>query len=387
MNNSNKIMLKATALLIFPLYVGADTIIRGDMINTPSTSMASQNIYDPLSGDFSIFMLVAVCLIYFLSLLYARYVWIVKPNNTYLRAYADEVRAQLEIEQDNPGVKTKAETTVIAEIEKLLTQLEEMVPKKVKWRHWLLSGTGKQMAGWRHVHKAKVFATGLFSDSDACAEAIVTSKNLSEIKSETAKELTSQIDHALNADTKDISVVKSLTKRGQELLFDKRDNYFEGLANWQNRATWLVFVSLFILVVAGITNGNTVLFVVGAIGGLLSRMRKVLIGKKHAFDYGASWSTLFLAPVVGALTGWSGVLLVLVLADADVLGAIFGNMLELEKIKDIPWRDIAITKASMALALVFGFSATFFERVIEGFENKTQSKTTDTTSDNQSNTQ
>ena len=58
-------MRKATALLIFPLYVGADTIIRGDMINTPSTSMASQNIYDPFtfSGGFSIFMLVAVCLI------------------------------------------------------------------------------------------------------------------------------------------------------------------------------------------------------------------------------------------------------------------------------------------------------------------------------------
>ena len=311
-----------------------------------------------------------VCAIYFLLLLLARFTWIVLPNNQYLRIYAEEVKAQLVIEQDNPAVQTKVEETIKPAIEKLLDDVLTLIPyiNWKNWHCWLLAGTGKQLACWRNVHKAKVFAIDLLSDNDARALAIVVNQTLASHSSKEGKGLSKEITKALDAGS-DIQMIKSLAKHGQEFLFDDRDSYFQGLASWQNRATWLVMVSLLTVVVLGLTHGNTALFVLGAVGGLLSRMRKALSRKDYAFDYGASWSTLFLAPVVGALTGWVGVLLVFVLTEAHLLGSVFETILNISVIRGVPWSDLPITKEAMALAVAFGFSATFFERIMERMEN------------------
>jgi hypothetical protein len=314
-----------------------------------------------------------VCAIYFLLLLLARFTWIVLPNNQYLRIYAEEVRAQLVIEQDNPAVQTKVEETIKPAIEKLLDDVLTLIPyiNWKNWHCWLLAGTGKQLACWRNVHKAKVFAIDLLSDNDARALAIVVNQTLAVHGSKEGKGLSKEITKALD-DGSDIQMIKSLAKHGQEFLFDERDSYFQGLASWQNRATWLVMVSLLTVVVLGLTHGNTALFVLGAVGGLLSRMRKALSRKEYAFDYGASWSTLFLAPVVGALTGWVGVLLVFVLTEAHLLGSVFETILNISVIRGIPWSDLPISKEAMALAVAFGFSATFFERIMERMESSAE---------------
>lgn len=376
MNNLFNKVFGIIILLLFTVCVSADTNKPGgDVIHVPSTSTTSWKGYDQFFEDHSLTILIVSCVIYYISLLYARYIWIFMPNNRYLRAYAEEVDAQLVIEQENPATENNLERKVIPAIKKLLNQVDKLAPEKNSLYQGIFAATGNQLAGWRHVHRAKIFATDLYSASDACAQAAFVSKQLIKLKPYlAAEELTKKIDKELESRNPDIAIIKSFTKRGQELLFNERDNYFESLANWQNRATWLVFVSLLILIVLGLTHGNTALFVLGAVGGLLVRMRKVLSARQHAFDYGASWSTLFLAPIVGALTGWAGVLIVLVLSDIGVLGTIFENMLDLNNVKDMPWREITITKEIMALAIAFGFSATFFESVIETFEGKVQEK-------------
>ena len=155
-----------------------------------------------------------------------------------------------------------------------------------------------------------------------------------------------------------------------QLILDDRDSYFESLANLQNRATWLIFIAILVVIVLGITLGHMQLFILGAVGGLLARMRSVVSSKEHAFDYGASWTILFLSPLVGALTGWAGVLLVSALLHLDLLGPFFNNIFNVGDHNDISWEDIEITKEAMALAIVFGFSATFFEKIISATESK-----------------
>ena len=120
--------------------------------------------------------------------------------------------------------------------------------------------------------------------------------------------------------------------------------------------------SVLIISALGFAAGNIKLCLLGAIGGLLSRLRKVLWRKHLGFDYGVSWSTLFLSPLVGALTGWSGVLLIMVLTKLDVLGNVFRTAL------DFKWSEAGDHPEALALAVAFGFSATLFERMMERIE-------------------
>jgi hypothetical protein len=65
---------------------------------------------------------------------------------------------------------------------------------------------------------------------------------------------------------------------------------------------------------------------VGAVGGLLSRLSRNLQRADVPTDYGASWATLYLSPVVGALTGWAESLLVVIGGKLDALGSAFDKV-------------------------------------------------------------
>ncbi len=95
---------------------------------------------------------------------------------------------------------------------------------------------------------------------------------------------------------------------------------------------------------------------VGAIGGLLSKLRGAVNRANVPFDYGVSWTTLFLAPLVGALTGWAGVLLATALVEVSVFSKEFF---------DIDWMNASAEPEALALAVVFGFSAALFEAVVD----------------------
>ena len=143
------------------------------------------------------------------------------------------------------------------------------------------------------------------------------------------------------------------------MVFEVRDGYYEDLSDWQNKATWLVFVTAIILFMVAVVLGNDKLLLLGAVGGLLARLRKTLSAKKTGFDYGVSWAVLFLAPLVGALTGWAGVLLAVVFMDPSVLHL---------TADEFTWQTAAGTEPGMVLAIVFGYSATLFDRVLAGAE-------------------
>jgi hypothetical protein len=90
------------------------------------------------------------------------------------------------------------------------------------------------------------------------------------------------------------------------------------LSGLYNRATWIILVSLLPLaVLAGF--GFGMLLVAGAIGGLISRMQRLVFSTRIPVTYGSSWGPLFCAPILGALAAWAGLVLISLLQTAGVL--------------------------------------------------------------------
>ena len=83
-------------------------------------------------------------------------------------------------------------------------------------------------------------------------------------------------------------------------------------------------------------------------------------------DYGASWSSLFLAPIAGAIMGWFGVAMVMLLTDPNV-GVLGGPL------KVISW-DSNNVAATLAAAFLLGFSERLFDKIVAQLEKSIDKK-------------
>jgi hypothetical protein len=120
-----------------------------------------------------------------------------------------------------------------------------------------------------------------------------------------------------------------------------------------------------LIVVLAFAVGNPVLFIAGAAGGYLSRLARQLKRADVPSDYGASWTTLFLSPIVGALSGWFGILLIVLLADSKlaILGAAF---------QQVEW-GCPLAPLTLGLAFLLGFSERLFDEIISTLEKQVDS--------------
>jgi len=153
----------------------------------------------------------------------------------------------------------------------------------------------------------------------------------------------------------DSRVQRALLKEFLAALYDVRDTRYARLLTLHNKAAWLLLVGLGLGVALGsfapgLPNGldlGTGLLL-GFLGGVLSRLLRVVATKELPTDYGAYWVPLFLAPVLGALGAVGGYLVFLALVEAKVLG---------EGLK-----PLLSPPAAYGLLVVLGFS----ERLLEG---------------------
>ena len=126
------------------------------------------------------------------------------------------------------------------------------------------------------------------------------------------------------------------------------------LSGLYNRATWIILVSLLPLaVLAGF--GFGMLLVAGAIGGLVSRMQRLVFSTRIPVTYGSSWGPLFCAPVLGALAAWAGLVLISLLQTAGVLKltALHTSLADLR----------APSAAVLGIAILLGASERFLLRL------------------------
>jgi len=152
----------------------------------------------------------------------------------------------------------------------------------------------------------------------------------------------------------------SLLSEARNQLYDSSDTEFASIASWHKKTAWLVGSSLLLVVVLSATFGNATFFLLGALGGLMSRLSRVLVRQQVQTDYGFSWTTLFLSPMVGALAGWSGMLLLALAVKYQVLGELFAS---------VKWANPQ-SELAMGLALLLGTSEKMFVKIVEGIEGK-----------------
>lgn len=153
---------------------------------------------------------------------------------------------------------------------------------------------------------------------------------------------------------------RALLSEALGIIYQERDTSFSTLMSWHNKASWLTNCGLLLILALSAALGNEVLFLLGAAGGLLSRLSRSLYRQDVPTDYGASWTTLFLSPVAGALGGWTGVLLIALLEKLGVLGPLLDS---------IRW-DSPYNALAYGVAFLFGFSERAFNTVLSQLEDK-----------------
>jgi len=156
---------------------------------------------------------------------------------------------------------------------------------------------------------------------------------------------------------------KALLYEALGLLYDRTDTNFSTMISWHNKTIYLVGCGLLLIVSLDAVLGHGELFLLGAAGGLLSRLTRTLFREDVPTDYGASWTTLFLSPVVGALMGWAGILLVILGTEFNILGSAL----------KVDWCNTSSPMA-LALAFVLGFSERAFTGILSQLEQKVQAK-------------
>jgi hypothetical protein len=148
-------------------------------------------------------------------------------------------------------------------------------------------------------------------------------------------------------------------------LFNVRDATYNQLVSLYGKAGWLVMAA-YLPVVALLVGGYGLVLLAGFLGGLISRMQRVVYGKGRPTAYGTSWVPLFLAPLLGALAAWAGLHLLTLLKAVGVvdLSGVIGT--------DETYRD-AVPAAVLGIGVLLGFSERFFnqlgdqaEKVISG---------------------
>jgi hypothetical protein len=236
---------------------------------------------------------------------------------------------------------------------------------------WLFWSRGQEFAGWNLVHKAELALledpaqTSLDKINARLASA---EQRLAELDRGAARSLGQRVAAALEADPAKMGeqARRQLLIEATSYIYESGDSGFAAMTSWQNKSFWLTMVGVALIWTVGVTERHASLFLAGAVGGFLSRLTRELKRADVPNDYGASWSTLFLSPVAGAISGWFGVALIMLMTD-PIVGVLGGPL------KVINW-DSSNIAATLAAAFVLGFSERMFDRIVAHLETAVDKK-------------
>lgn len=221
-------------------------------------------------------------------------------------------------------------------------------------KRWLFLPLSRVQAGWRNVHGVEdlhVLELGPALVDQALATA---AKRMAAIPGPLAEDFGKRIDAALKTGAPP-DARAALLREVEIFRHDTNDSTYENLANLLSKAVWLTWASLALVAALGGLFDRESFFLLGAAGGLISRLTRMLGQRVKASDYGAEWSTLVLSPAAGAVMGWVGVAVVTALAGDpfNVFATTFAK----------PWDD-PTAPLGLVLAFAFGFSERLFDRLL-----------------------
>lgn len=292
---------------------------------------------------------------------------IVLTNRELLRAQLENIAIRIPLESDpGRGADSALLAARVTEIKGTLAQLG--------WMEWLFWSRGREIAAWVRLHEIeRQLIAFLVPEARVVERAITAEAELRQLRSDVATVLANrmrvtleQIMTATNQSVEPVPphLLEHLTQQLAEALtivYASGDTSFAGLMEWHNKAMWLVYLSLLGIFILGVVFHHEELFLIGAVGGLMSRMARSLFREDVPSDYGASWTTLFLSPLLGAISAWIGIALVMWLTEMGVLGEnVFGR---------INW-NAGVDATLIAIAFTLGFSERLFTSLLTKAERR-----------------
>jgi|GEM_PF-2963230 len=190
------------------------------------------------------------------------------------------------------------------------------------------------------------------------ARLITASKELRKVNRPEAEAMAGKIDYKLDCIKEgNEKCLKALLKESFRMIYEDKDTSYGRLETLENKAMWLIWATVGIMVIISIVFNSVGLFFAGGVGGLLSQLRRMTKAPKLPTDYGAYWISFFLKPIIGAVAGWGGVYLIYLLAKANILGSVFLDAFHFHGLV------LILNPEVIGLAIASGYSAGLIEKI------------------------
>jgi hypothetical protein len=306
------------------------------------------------------FVVPLVTVIYITAFLFARWHLIALPTRLVLHQQIGDMRLRLNIEPTDGDPEKQRKIDQLQEmLNRTAARLKTSGPlDRILWQR------GQELANRRHVSEVERELSIIQSDARVKARLETAEQELREIPTKNASVLADLIQKELTPAV-DAARIRCLLYEALGTIYSSRDDDNDNLLTWHNKTLWLTGLGLLLLIsLEGVRRGGGGLFVVGATGGFMSRLMRTLKRNNVPTDYGAYWTTLFLSPLVGALAGWTGILLIEVSHKLAILGAVFDGV------------TLQNGNGNFALGLGFllGFSERLFDEILKPLEARIEQK-------------
>ena len=339
----------------------------GQRFTLPADTGVTVHLVTRQAARWAMALVALSILVYAAALLAFRHHNIVHTNRQLLWAQLANIRTRIPLESD-PS-RAHESQVLVDRLEKVYTGIED----RLGWVEWLFWSRGREIAAWNKLHEVeRQLIAFLVPEARVMERAITAEASLRVLASPPAIVLADRIritvqqimdatqQGAEHAPDHLLDHLKQQLAEALTILYNDSDTKFAGLMEWHNKAMWMVYLSLLLIAVLAFVLQHEVLFLLGAAGGLMSRMARSLFRADVPSDYGASWTTLFLSPLLGAISAWFGIALITWLTEMSVLGSAFGH---------ISW-DGEVDAVLIAIAFTLGFSERLFTSLLSSVEGK-----------------
>ena len=346
----------------------------------PADAGVNLHLVTPVGRRLGLLLLGLAVFVYVVGLLAFRHHNIVITNRELLRAQLHNILTRIPLESDVNREKDAEDLK--QRLEAVHANIEKAVGSG-RISEFFFWSRGREIASWNRLHEVeRQLIAFLVPESRVLERAVTAEASLRDLKTPASIVLADRLrltlaqimaatrEGAEHAPDHLLDHLKQQLAEGLTILYDDSDTKFAGLMEWHNKAMWLVYLSLLVIVVIAIGFRHEELFLIGAAGGLMSRMARSLFREDVPSDYGASWTTLFLSPLLGAISAWFGVALIMWLTEMRVLGEAF------ERISWCDTGDVACGKGDpvlIAIAFTLGFSERLFTSLLSAVETKMDS--------------
>lgn len=315
---------------------------------------------------------------YFLIVLLVRWHILAHITRNRLKAEVEVVRSGLIVEGWREGEEGLPPPTDAAEVppaaaarrrnilyaaDRLLREVEK-IRREWKLLEFIFWSRGREPLGLSYVRDAGRLLWQLRTAEEVYEHLDVLACGLRRSGGRDLLKLAERLEGARNSGSE--ASARALLQEALEARDAQEISDLAYTVGWHNKAMWMTTTALLLTTALALVvpDPHPRLFIAGAIGGFLSRMMRMLkqaredrwTNDKRSFIYSESWVTLFISPLVGALAGWTGVLLIIVSNTA--------------MINDAKFPDVSNNTYALGLAILLGFSERFFDRIVSRMEDQ-----------------